>query len=163
MGKPNGFNHPLSGRLNTQVPEARPAEVKHLSKRRKINQKRFPQQRRAKREQPKPENLFSGVAGLIITFVETQQKSLESDATQGDRPVCEKKKQTDQYLSRAGHVKPGLNQGGPPSKAKYQSITDSKPVLRRKGEKNLCQRSEIEPETSSLQTVGGLCPFQGNG
>ena len=57
---------------------------------------------------------------------------------QGDSPVGEKKKQLGWYLSRAGHVKPGLKQGGPPSKAKYSSITDSKPVLRRKGEKNLC-------------------------
>ena len=60
-------------------------------------------------------------------------------------------------------MKPGLNQGGPPSKAKYSSMTDSKPVLRRKGEKNRCERSEIEPETSSLQTVGGLYPFYGDG
>ena len=82
-----------------------------------------------------------------------------SGATEGESPVSEKRKQTDWYLSRAGHVKPGLNLGGPPSKAKYSSITDSKPVLRRKGEKNLCERSEREPETSSLQTVEGLCPF----
>ena len=28
-------------------------------------------------------------------------------------------------LSRSGHGKPGLKQGGPPSKAKYGSMTDS--------------------------------------
>ncbi len=59
-------------------------------------------------------------------------------AAQGDSPVREKMNKVDQFLSRAGHVKPGLKQGGPPSKAKYSSMTDSKPVLRRKGEKNLC-------------------------
>ena len=34
----------------------------------------------------------------------------------------------DRFLSRAGHVKPGLNLGGPPSKAKYLSVTDSELV-----------------------------------
>ena len=63
---------------------------------------------------------------------------LGSRAIKGDSPVNEKRKETDRYLSRAGHEKPGLKQGGPPSKAKYSSMTDSKPVLRRKGEKNLC-------------------------
>ena len=63
----------------------------------------------------------------------------------------------DWYLSRAGHVKPGLNLGGPPSKAKNLSMTDSEPVPRGKGEKNPSEGSEIEPETSSLQTVEGLC------
>ena len=63
----------------------------------------------------------------------------------------------DQFLSRAGHVKPGLNLGRPLSKAKYLSITDSEPVPRGKGEKNPCEGSEIEPETNSLQTVEGLC------
>ncbi len=63
---------------------------------------------------------------------------MERNATKGDSPVYEKRKQISWYLSRAGHVKPGLKQGGPPPKAKYSSMTDSKPVLRRKGEKNLC-------------------------
>ena len=30
--------------------------------------------------------------------------------------------------STAGHVKPGGKQGGPPSKAKYSSVTDSEQV-----------------------------------
>ncbi len=37
--------------------------------------------------------------------------------------------------------------GGPSSKAKYSWLTDSEPVLWRKGEKNPCEGSEIEPET----------------
>ena len=32
------------------------------------------------------------------------------------------------YLSRAGHVKPGLNMGGPSSKPKYYFETDSELV-----------------------------------
>ena len=43
----------------------------------------------------------------------------------GDSPVREV--QFD-VLSRAGHVKPCLNIGGPPSKAKYSLLTDSEPV-----------------------------------
>jgi hypothetical protein len=38
-------------------------------------------------------------------------------------------------------------------------MTDSEPVPRGKGEKNPSEGSEIEPETSSLQTVGGLYFF----
>jgi len=34
-----------------------------------------------------------------------------------------------------GHVKPRMNPRGPPRKAKYFIMTDSEPVLRRKGEK----------------------------
>lgn len=32
------------------------------------------------------------------------------------------------HPSNAGHVKPGVNLGGPPSKAKYSPVTDSEPV-----------------------------------
>ena len=32
------------------------------------------------------------------------------------------------YLSTAGHEESGRNPGGPPSKAKYSSVTDSAPV-----------------------------------
>ena len=53
-------------------------------------------------------------------------------------------------------MKPGLKRVGPPTKAKYSSMTDSEPVPRGKGEKNPSEGSEIEPETSSLQTVEGL-------
>ena len=38
------------------------------------------------------------------------------------------KKTLSEHLSRAGHVKPGLNPEGPPSKAKYSLMTDSEPV-----------------------------------
>ena len=38
--------------------------------------------------------------------------------------------------SRAGHVKPGPKQGGPPSKAEHSPMTDSEPVPRGKGEKH---------------------------
>jgi hypothetical protein len=77
-------------------------------------------------------------------------------AKQGDSPVCEISRSADRYLSRAGHVKPGLNLGRPLSKAKNSLMTDSEPVPRGKGEKNPSEGSEKEPETNSLQTVEGL-------
>ena len=50
-------------------------------------------------------------------------------------------------------MKPGLNLGGPPSKAKYSLMTDSEPVPRGKGEKNPYEGSEIVPEIMCLQGV----------
>jgi hypothetical protein len=59
-------------------------------------------------------------------------------AIEGESPVSERKELQDRHLSKTGHVKPGLNLGGPPSKAKYSSMTDSEQVPRGKGEKNPC-------------------------
>ena len=59
-------------------------------------------------------------------------------------------------LSSAGHEKSCVKLPGPSGKAKYSRETDSEPVLWRKGEKNLEQRSEIDPETMRLQAVGAL-------
>lgn len=53
---------------------------------------------------------------------------LESWTTKGESPVDEKQTIQVGHLSRAGHVKPGSNPGGPPPKAKYSLITDSEPV-----------------------------------
>ena len=40
------------------------------------------------------------------------------------------------YPSKSGHVKPGLNLGGPSPKAKYDLVSDSEKVARAKDEKN---------------------------
>ena len=48
------------------------------------------------------------------------------------------------------------NIGGPPSKPKYSSVTDSELVPWGKGEKYPEQGSEIEPETIRLQAVGAI-------
>jgi hypothetical protein len=53
-------------------------------------------------------------------------------------------------------VEPGLNMGGPPSKPKYSSMTDSEPVKRLKVDKHGDEPGEREPETVCLQAVGGL-------
>ena len=54
--------------------------------------------------------------------------SCERQAKDGNSPVGENAKPLSWHPSRAGHVKSGLNLGGPPSKAKYYPMTDSEPV-----------------------------------
>ena len=46
----------------------------------------------------------------------------------GDSPVSEKPMTPIAFLSTAGHEKPCRNPGGPPSKAKYETATDSERV-----------------------------------
>jgi hypothetical protein len=53
-------------------------------------------------------------------------------------------------------VEPGLNMGGPPSKAKYYWTTDSEEVRRLKDDKHPDKGSERVPETVRLQAVGAL-------
>lgn len=56
-----------------------------------------------------------------------RQTTLERAAIEGESPVAEKFTHGRDFLSRIGHVKSGLNLGGPPSKTKYvqRSIADS--------------------------------------
>ena len=56
-----------------------------------------------------------------------RQTSLERAAIEGESPVAEMKESVRVFLSTVGHVKSGLNLGGPPSKAKQmqRSIADS--------------------------------------
>lgn len=82
---------------------------------------------------------------------------LERSARDGDSPVVESLRSPSRYPSTAGHVQSGGNLGGPSSKAKYYSLTDSERVPRGKGEKNPGEGSEIESETVCLQAVGALC------
>jgi hypothetical protein len=80
-----------------------------------------------------PEEKTSTEIPLVVTsergtgqwFVEVKQNGLESPAIAGDSPVCV---EICGSLSRAGHVKPCLNVGGPPSKPKYSLVTDSEQV-----------------------------------
>lgn len=61
--------------------------------------------------------------------------------------------------SSVGLVKPGVNMGGPPSKAKYYLTTDSESVRRLNDEKIRCERSERVPETMRLHS--GRSPLRG--
>ena len=81
---------------------------------------------------------------------------LERITEEGESPVHETDYIPSSILSKAEPEKFCLNPAAPSAKAKYYWETDSEPVLWRKGEKNLEQRSEIEPETVRLQTVGAL-------
>ena len=83
---------------------------------------------------------------------------MEGPAIDGESPVCERLSSRGGHPSTAGHEQPGGNLGGPPSKAKYSSLTDSELVPRGKGEKNPGEGSEIEPETVRLQAVKALWP-----
>ena len=60
-------------------------------------------------------------------------------------------------------MEPGVNQRGPPRKAKYSLVTDSAAVARAKGEKNPGEGSEIVPETVHLRAVGALCASSSEG
>ena len=75
-------------------------------------------------------------------------------AIDGDSPVYDSLTKLSGILSSAEHEKFCVNLRGPSRKAKYSRETDSEPVLWRKGEKHLEQRSEIVPETVCLQAVG---------
>ncbi len=81
-------------------------------------------------------------------------KRVEKRSPEGDRPVTEIESSSRGILSSTAHVKRRVNSRRPFRKAKYESATDSEQVPRGKGEKNRCERSEIEPETVCLQAVG---------
>src|SRR5260370_35025799 len=85
---------------------------------------------------------------------------LESRALAGDSPVRVMQASSS---SKAGHVQSCLNMGGPPSKPKYSSTTDSEQVPSGKGEKHPDEGSEIVPEIECLQAEvalrGALVPF----
>jgi hypothetical protein len=64
-----------------------------------------------------------------VTNPSDSRTALERPATEGDSPVYEIRADfLVQYLSTTGHVKPCGNLGGPSSKAKYYSETDSERV-----------------------------------
>ena len=75
--------------LNKQVYGDRPAELKHLSRRRKRNQKRFPKQRRAKREEAKPIVVIRSGLRTAFRITEGQQNCLGRQAKEGKSPVNE--------------------------------------------------------------------------
>ena len=50
---------------------------------------------------------------------------MERAAVEGDSPVCEMCVTSGRHPSIAGLVKPGVNHGGPPPKAKYYQMTGS--------------------------------------
>ena len=57
--------------------------------------------------------------------IKRKSNGMERPALAGDSPVDV---MLGRSSSRAGHVKPCLNMGGPPSKPKYSLVTDSEQV-----------------------------------
>ena len=57
-----------------------------------------------------------------------ERNGMGRPAAAGESPVREFPGPPIRMLSRAGHVKPGPKQGGPPSKAEHSLMTDSEPV-----------------------------------
>jgi hypothetical protein len=78
---------------------------------------------------------------------------MESRSIEGERPVSENPTTPSEFLSNAMHVKLRVKPCRPRHKTKYFLATDSELVLRRKGEKNRCERSEKEPAIVCLQGV----------
>ena len=60
-----------------------------------------------------------------VTKLRSEQNRLESLATEGDSPVVESRGTPADFSSSARPVEPGVNQRGPPRKAKYSLVTDS--------------------------------------
>ena len=78
---------------------------------------------------------------------------MENRSREGERPVTENRMTPREFLSNTMHVKLRVNLRRPRRKPKYYLATDSERVPRGKGEKNRCERSEIEPEIMCLQGV----------
>ena len=78
---------------------------------------------------------------------------MESRPIEGERPLTENRFLPSEFLSNTMHVKLRVNLCRPRHKAKYYLATDSEQVPRGKGEKNRCERSEIEPAIMCLQGV----------
>jgi hypothetical protein len=78
---------------------------------------------------------------------------MERPSLESERLVTENWRELGEFLSNTAHVKRRMNSRRPLRKAKYSIETDSEPVPRGKGEKNRCERSEIEPATVCLQGV----------
>ena len=67
-----------------------------------------------------------------MTFMELQtsgyENRLEGRAIEGDSPVSESRDAPASHPSNVRHEEPGVNSGGPPSKAKYDLLSDSELV-----------------------------------
>jgi hypothetical protein len=110
-GSPNGATHPRKrvSRTESIGSGGEPGELKHLSSRRKGHQRDSVSS--GERTRTRPVVLVSGTG------------SVWKGAPQ--RVTAPYGKPAEGSLSRAGHVKSCLNMGGPPSKPKYSSVTDS--------------------------------------
>ena len=70
-----------------------PGELKHLSTRRKRKKTRFPEERRAKWEEPKPACVHAGVTDCIKSLTKASGMVLGKPAREGESPVHESGRQ----------------------------------------------------------------------
>ena len=94
-----------------------------------------------------------------MEFVSVSRSPLESGTKAGDSPVGDKASDPIWYPSRVGHVKPGLNLGGPSPKAKHSMTTDSEPSRATERWEEPRLGEDTEPETPCLRAVGGRLVF----
>jgi hypothetical protein len=123
-GSPNGATHPSDG---VPPPESigrrgEPGELKHLSTRRKGHQQNPP----ALGPGGETPSVAASERGPGQRPRGANRNRLERRARAGDSPV--RARASLRSSSRAGHVEPCPNVGGPPSKPKYSLATDSEPV-----------------------------------
>ena len=70
--------------------------------------------------------VFAGLWDLTLGPEKDSGMRLERRTVEGESPVCEiRVLELVRHPSRPGHEKSRLNLGGPSSKAKYESVTDS--------------------------------------
>ena len=123
MGEP-GTNRNVSHR---KVRERR--ELKHLSTCRKRKKNRYPKQRRAKREEPKPMSMLIGVEGLSTKGKKKYSRIAWEGESKKVRTLYTKcLRSPRQHLSTTEHEEFRWNQRGPSRKAKHYLVTDSEPV-----------------------------------
>ena len=66
---------------------------------------------------------------LFVSYKNIHKSNdVETSAIEGESPVDNLDVLICWHPSNAGHVKSGMNLGGPPSKAQYSYVTDSEPV-----------------------------------
>ena len=121
MGKPGGSNPVTPQGEPTQGTET----SKYLEEKKSIEIPRVAASETG-RAQTRVGRLNRGLWGRVGGESKHSGTVLERTTAEGERPVCEMR--VDEPMrtpSRPGHVKPWLNPGGPSSKAKYESVTDS--------------------------------------
>lgn len=147
-GLPNGVTRAVEGR--SCVGE----HIAHASHTRGTEPSQYPEEKKPKRDSQSsgerngrsPNRMgvkavwrcLCGVVGFIravhtsrrgVTNALYSGMPLGRATREGDSPVCDMRRTPwDGLLSRAGHEKSCLNPGGPPSKATYETATDSAEV-----------------------------------
>jgi len=98
--------------------------------------------------------MFSGalIRGGQKAIAGSEREASRTDCMPSSGRAC----RSENGLSRARHVKAGLNPRGPSRKAKYSLATDSEPSSASERWEEPRQGEDSEPETTCLQAIGAL-------